>query len=470
MSNSIADFKDLLLEIQNFSSLGIRHGLERVTRLLSLLGSPEKKFPAVQVLGTNGKGSTAATLESICEASGLRTALYTSPHLSSLSERIRIRKGYAGIVTWREAFERVVRAVESDSLLDSVRPTFFENLTALAFLIMSESDIDIAIVEAGMGGRYDATSVCNSIATVITPIGMDHMEYLGDTLQGIAGEKFAAIREGVPAFYAADDEALSRPFSERCESAGAPSYLISRIAFPRNIRCTLGVLGELGKTSFDYARVENEEKNISGFAVNPETGLQTMYGLKTPLIGIHQAYNASNAITVLLELKKTVPLFRSIGETQIRDGLSAVDWPGRMEIYPGGPGSSPVLLDGAHNEHGFAALVESLSHLRESGHITGIGAVIFAVMKDKDITGIAKLLKGLNAPVFPTRLGMPRAKSAADLAAFLKESGCETRGAWEDPASALAAARASTRPGDLILCCGSLFLVGAMKDILTGRA
>jgi dihydrofolate synthase/folylpolyglutamate synthase len=448
MSDSLSDFKSLMIYIQNFSSLGIHRGLGRVTRLLSRLGSPEKKFPAVQVLGTNGKGSTSASLESICEASGLATALYTSPHLSSLGERIRVRKEYADSAIWRDAFRRVVEAVESDRLLDSARPTFFENVTALAFLIMSESDIDIAIVEAGMGGRYDATSVCNAIATVVTPIGMDHMEYLGDTIEAIAGEKFAAIRKGVPAFYAANDEALSRQFAERCESAGAPSFMMSSFAFPQNIRCTLD------GTSFDYVRAEND---------------LTMSGLKTPLIGIHQAYNASNAITVLLELEKTVPLFGSIGEAQIREGLSSVDWPGRMEIYRGGPESSPILLDGAHNEHGFAALVKSLALLRDSGQITGVGAVIFAVMKDKDITGIVRLLKSLAAPVFPARLEMPRAKPLSELSAFLEKSGCKTKGAWENPASALAAARAEARPGELILCCGSFVLVGAMREILKER-
>jgi dihydrofolate synthase/folylpolyglutamate synthase len=447
MSDQIAQFEGLLRDIQNFSSLGIRPGMERVTRLLSRLGSPEKTFPAIHVLGTNGKGSTAATLESLCEAAGLRTALYTSPHLSSLRERLRVGKKHVDITIWRDAFKRVVKAVESDDSPDTVWPTFFENLTALAFLAMSESGVDVAIIEAGMGGRYDATSACRAVATVITPIGMDHMEYLGDTIQAIAGEKFAAIKGGVPAFYAGDDEALSAQFTEHCESAGAPHFLMNRIARPRNIRCTLC------GTSFDYVRL------------NPEDGPQWI-GLETPLIGIHQSYNASNAITVLLELRKTVPLFGRIGEAQIRCGLAAVDWPGRMEICRPGPDSPMILLDGAHNEHGFAALVKSLSLLKESGQISGVGAVVFAVMRNKDMTGIARLLKRLGSPIFPTQLAMARSRPASDLATLLEEAGCETRGAWEDPVSALSAAGAATGPGGLVVCCGSLFLVGAIKDLL----
>jgi dihydrofolate synthase/folylpolyglutamate synthase len=439
------DFEKLSLDIQSFSSLGIRPGLERMTRLLSRLGSPEKKFPAIQVLGTNGKGSTAATLESVCEAAGLKTALYTSPHLVSLRERVRVRKKHAGIGIWRDAWGRIIKAVGQDSALDAVRPTFFENLTALAFLMMSESGIDVAIVEAGMGGRYDATSSCNAAATVITPIGMDHMEYLGDTLRAIAGEKFAAIRSGVPAFYAADDEDLTRQFAERCESAGAPPFPMSRIAFPENIRCGLD------GTSFVYVR---------------KTDFTTGLWLKTPLAGIHQAYNASNAITVLLELRKTMPLFAGIEEEQIRLGLASVDWPGRMEVFQGAPDAPLVLLDGAHNEHGFRALVRSLSLLLENGQAAGLGAVVFAVMKDKDISGIIGMLKGLGAPVFCTELPMSRTRPASELAGILENAGCKTRGAYGDPVFALSEAQAASGPGELVVCCGSLFLAGSVRKAL----
>ena len=450
MTDPLADFEELSLEIQDFSSLGIRPGLERLSRLLSSLGSPEKKFPAIHVLGTNGKGSTAATLESVCEAAGLKAALYTSPHLVSLRERVRIRKKYAGIKIWRDAWGRIMRAVGSDSVLDAVRPTFFENLTALAFLIMSESGLDIAVIEAGMGGRYDATSSCRAVATVITPIGMDHMEYLGSTLEAIAGEKFAAIRSGAPAFYAADDEFLTRLFAVQCESVGAASFPMSRIAFPGNIHCGLD------GTSFDYV-------SEAGLARN----LNAPPRLKTPLVGIHQAYNASNAITVLLELQKTVPLFAGIGEEKIRNGLAAVDWPGRMEAFRAGRGSPVVLLDGAHNEHGFRALVKSLALLEESHEITGIGAFVFAMMKDKDIDGIIGLLKGFDAPVFCTQLPMARTRTASGLEALFKSAGCAVGGSYDDPASALAAALAASGPGELVVCCGSLFLAGAIRNSLS---
>jgi dihydrofolate synthase/folylpolyglutamate synthase len=442
MPDHPGDFERISNDIQSFSSLGIRPGLERMARLLSRLGSPEKKFPAIQVLGTNGKGSTAATIESICRASGLRTALYTSPHLTSLRERLRVGGKYLGIEVWRGAFRRLVGAVESDSVLCEVRPTFFESLTTVCFLMISESDIDVAVIEAGMGGRYDATSSCEPAATVVTPIGMDHMEYLGDTLQAIASEKFAAVRGGVPAFYSADDETLTLQFEETCKSAGAPSFPVSRMALTENILCTLE------GTSFDY---------VSSPAV--------LRKLRTPLVGVHQAYNASNAISVLLTLGKTSPVFGRIGEREIRDGLSSVLWPGRMEVMRPGRDLPIVLLDGAHNEHGFRALVSSIRALIAGGCVKGLGALVFAVMKDKDITEILEMLKELGAPIFCTQPEMARAMPAGDLLPVLRAAGCDARDAFDESRFALAAAMAASSPDELVVCCGSLFLVGAMRDL-----
>ncbi|MDR1944113.1 MAG: bifunctional folylpolyglutamate synthase/dihydrofolate synthase [Synergistaceae bacterium] len=439
------DFERLTNDILKFSSLGIRPGLERVSRLLSRLGSPERKFRAIQVLGTNGKGSTAATIESVCMASGMRTALYTSPHLVSLRERLRVCGAPLSLEKWRGALRRVVSAADSDEVLQAGRPTFFENLTAICFLLMSESNLDIAVVEAGMGGRYDATSACGAIAAVITPIGMDHIEYLGDTIEAIASEKFAAVRGGAAAFYAADDGRLSVQFAEACKSAGAGCFLMSRVAASSNIRCSLG------GTTFDYVPLK------------PELGVYAIPGLKTPLVGIHQAYNASNAITSLLSLRKIFPgCFGGVGEREIRRGLLSVDWPGRMEVFRKSDSSPVVILDGAHNEHGFRALLVSLASLMEAGESSGVGAVVFAVMKDKNAAPILERLKELGAPVFCTRPPMERAMPARDLARIVSDAGCEAR-SYEDPIEALEAALAAARPEETVVCCGSLFLVGALR-------
>jgi dihydrofolate synthase/folylpolyglutamate synthase len=445
-----ADFERLSREIQAFSSPGIQPGLERTSRLLQLLGSPEREFRSIQLLGTNGKGSTAATIESICLAAGLRTALYTSPHLVSLSERLRIAGERLPIETWRGAVRRVEEAVESDEIFlagSTGRPTFFESLTAACVLMMRNSGVDIAVIEAGMGGRYDATSVCGASAALITPIGMDHMEYLGDTLEAIASEKFAAIRPGVPAFYAADDERLSLLFERECEAIGALCFLLGRLASPRNVRCTLD------GTTFDFAARDGT----------------IIHGLRTPLAGAHQAFNASNAITALLSLKnlsgfgEIFPGLRAVDERAIMEGLLSVDWPGRMEVLRRGPGTPPLILDGAHNEHGFRALFDSLRSLVDGGAAGDVGAVVFAVMRDKDLSPIADLLRALGAPVFCTEAPTRRALPAAELASQLRWAGCRVGGTLGDPLEAIDAATAASASDELVVCCGSLFLVGAVK-------
>jgi dihydrofolate synthase/folylpolyglutamate synthase len=454
MTSESDAFERLTDDILNFASPGIRPGLERTSRLLARLGSPEKKFPAIQILGTNGKGSTAATIESICKAAGMRTALYTSPHLASLQERLRIGGGHLPAEVWRAAFMRAARAIESDDELNSARPTFFEILTAICFLMTSESNVDVAVVEAGMGGRYDATSTAGAIAVVVTPIGMDHMEYLGDTLEAIASEKFAAVKGGVSAFYAADDDALSLQFFERCESVGAPCFSLSHIASPENIRCSLDGV------EFDYVGASTkthdagEPRSPSPFRLN---------SLNTPLAGIHQAYNASNAISTLLTLKKNYPAFGGIGEQEIRGGLRSVDWPGRMEVFSKADGSATTMLDGAHNEHAFRVLAMSLRSMIDSGAVSAVSAFVFAVMRDKDIAPMVECLKTFGAPVYCTQLRMERAMPAGDLASFLESAGCMVAGAFDYPMAAADAAASCVGKGGLVVCCGSLYLVGALR-------
>jgi dihydrofolate synthase/folylpolyglutamate synthase len=426
------DFDKLSDDIEKFSGRGIRLGLERVSRLLSRLGSPEKNLRVIHVLGTNGKGSTSASIESICLASGMRTALYTSPHLVSLQERLRIGGGYLSAGAWRCAWERVVGAVTGDSGLNASRPTFFESVTALCFLMMKEAGVDIAVVEAGLGGRYDATTVCCPAAVVVTPIGMDHMEYLGNTLEAIAAEKFAAVKRGVPAFYSADDDApgaLTELFRRTCSERRAPCFALSQMAEPLNIACSLD------GTSFDYMDLR----------------------LKTPLVGIHQAYNASNAVSVLRVLREISGGFESIDDSAIKNGLAAVNWPGRMEVS--NIGGRVVILDGAHNAHGFRALEASLRLMVRNGAIKKIGAFVFAVMKDKDISEIIPRVLLFGVPVYCTEAARTaRAASCYELASRI-----DGAVPCEDAARALNAAIAASEEGDAVICCGSLYLVGNLR-------
>ena len=438
----LAAFDSLTDDLMKFSSSGIRPGLERVSRLLSLLGSPERSFKAIQLLGTNGKGSTAATLESVFDASGLKTALYTSPHLVSLQERLRVGKEHISIDKWRLAFGRVAEAVCSDPILCEKRPTFFENLTAMAFLMIADSCVDIAVIEAGMGGRYDATSACDASAVIITPISMDHSEYLGATLEAIASEKFAAVRRGVPAFCSGDNPLLAEQFKEQCRTVGASAYLLNEIASPADIKCTLE------GTTFSYSPHSDS--------------LCPLKDIRSPLLGVHQAYNQSNVISFLL----TMPQFAHITEAEIREGIARTFWPGRMEVVRCSGSSAVVILDGAHNEQGAGVLAAALSCLISDGVISRTGALVFAVMKDKAVDNMLETLRTLDCPLYLTQLPEERSMRSAELGERARSLSLPVAGTFSEPKDAFKAACAAAKPDEAVVCCGSLHLVGYLKRVL----
>ncbi len=442
-------FDALMDALSAFSSLGVRPGLERTARLLALLGSPQNRFPAIQVLGTNGKGSTAATLESILQAAGLKTALYTSPHLISLRERLRVGGEELPAALWEDAFDRLKTVVEKDAELRENRPTFFENLTALCCLLIAEASVDVAVVEAGMGGRYDSTTACDAIATLITPIGMDHMEYLGNTLGEIAEEKFAAVKPGVPAFYAGDDASLADAFLARCGEIGAPACLLDRCGRAADVRCSLA------GTFFSYC---------GGDDTHP------LRDLHTPLVGVHQAENAVRAVSFLRAMRGRHAAFSTVDEAAIRAGLETTYWPGRLEAIRPDASGPTFLLDGAHNLHGMRALLASIACLRGGEESPGVPAsVIFGVMRDKDTDGLLDLLRGLDRPIYCTQTHMKRALPADVLAQRARERGLTVAGAFPEPGGAIAAARRDAMPGDCVLCCGSLYLIGPLrKELLCG--
>ncbi|MDR3281126.1 MAG: bifunctional folylpolyglutamate synthase/dihydrofolate synthase [Synergistaceae bacterium] len=450
--DNFASFERLTEEITSFSSPGIRPGLRRVSRLLHLLGSPERRMRTIHVLGTNGKGSTAATIEAILIAGGLKTALYTSPHLISLQERLRVNGRLVALDDWKNSWERVVRAVDGDEELSSDRPSFFENFTAVCVLMMAEAEIDTAVIEAGMGGRYDATSVCNPIATLINPIGMDHTQYLGPTLADIASEKFAAVKSGVDAFYSGDDVSLKPVFLEMCAAAGAIPRILDEMALPYNIECTTD------GTSFSYETMKADARNMSS-PLN-------IGRLVTPLLGTHQAYNAARVVTLLLSLRDKFSDFAFIGPEVIKLGLSRVNWPCRMELARVSRSGRIVILDGAHNDHAMRALVASLDSMTNGGDKIKIGAVVFAVMGDKDISPILETMRPLDAPMYCTELPMERSEKSRDLAKLAQMSDIRVAGVFPAPADALREALSSTDPTEFVLCCGSLFLAGYIRKLL----
>ena len=424
-----AAFASLERQLQAMASPGIRPGLARLAKLLSLAEHPERKFPAVHIVGTNGKGSTAATLDSILRESGYATALYTSPHLVSFGERLLFSGVEAPAAEWLDCAAKVKELIENCPYLCGDRPTYFEIITAVAFMIIADRNVDIAVVEAGMGGRLDASNILkNILLSVIVPVGMDHMEFLGDTLVKIANEKFAVMRPGVPAlFYGGEDEA-EQAFLARAGRIGAPAHILKR---ERSVAVT-------------GASVSGTDFSLGG-------GEQAAVSYHTPLAGTFQADNAALAIRAAELLSDRCG---KISAASIKRGVANVSWPGRFELL----GSEPVLLiDGGHNPHAMKRVVETLT----SFHLAGRAHIVLAMMKDKDVKDSLLLLKQLEPLVYCTEVpDMQRCMKASELRRLAESCCLETAGSWQEPLSAIGA---SVSGGAATLCCGSLYLVGYIK-------
>lgn len=386
-------------------TLTIKLGLRNTELLLQSLDNPERTFPAVQIAGTNGKGSTAVMLDSICRAAGIRTGLYTSPHLVSITERIKI----AGEQISEEDFARHTETVRdaSQCLLESgeieALPTFFEQLTAIALIAFREARIELAILETGLGGRLDSTTAAKAGIVAITRIAMDHEPYLGDTIESVASEKAAIIRPGVTAVIGKQDPEALSVLLQRCEETNVEP----RLAF------TLP-----------------DERFRMG------------------LRGRHQLENAAIAIAVAESL--------SISRDTIITGLETAHHPGRLELIPTEP---PVLLDGAHNPAGAEALH---AYLKEFGRrpLT----IVFGAMRDKQLDRIGEIIFPLADNLVLTTIDNPRAASLETLSAIATRSAHAPLTKCSTVTDAFHAALSQTPPHGLICVTGSLYLIGEWKQ------
>lgn len=401
---------------------GIKPGVERVRLLLKRLGNPEQSFRTIHVVGTNGKGSTSAFLASILSAAGLRTALFTSPHLVNFNERFRI--------DGREILQE-----QLDPLLNSVlaaapeEATFFEIVTALAALYFSETGVDLAVMEAGMGGRSDATAALPGIMTLITPISLDHCLYLGTTLAEIATEKAAIAEADTPVIGAHQTEEVQQAITA---------------CFPRDRAHLLWA-----DTAFS-ARW-NRDGTLD------YRGIHAVLKRLTP--GISGRYQSENAALALAAAESLALLGISLPDTALRSGISDASWPGRMETIPGDP---PLLLDGAHNPAGAAALAEALAdyHYRKL-------LLVMGTMADKDVAKIVSALAPLAATCYCVTPAIDRALDDSELAAIITGIGIPAV-ACGSVGNGIAHAQRDAETGDLILICGSLFTVGEAKAWLAG--
>ncbi|HPJ25094.1 MAG TPA: folylpolyglutamate synthase/dihydrofolate synthase family protein [Synergistaceae bacterium] len=407
------------------ASPGICPGLSRISRLLRILGNPEKAIPVVHLAGTNGKGSTGAFLERIFRAAGYATGFYTSPHLLALGERFLVRGVPLPASAWCRAWEKTEKAL--GEIPSSEVPSYFEILTALAFLMAVSSGVEVLILEAGMGGRFDATNVSAPVkASVITTIGMDHQEYLGNTLEEIGEEKFAILRPRSFATFRGGIPFLEENFLRRARKVGARGHLFSR-------NC---VLSEMKTTS---------EGSLFSFA----EGELFLSSVALSLRGKHQVENGAHALSAAWHLRESFPAIR---KEHLLQGLRETSWPFRGSLFPGEP---PLFVDGVHNPEGagaFAAMVQ------ERWKDCPGKVLVFSCMKDKDFSQMLDLLRGCASHIICTSVpGMERSASAEILEKTARSRGWTSCESCASPLEALNRAKAR---GNLVLLGGSLYLLG----------
>ena len=418
-------------------TLTIKLGLTNTERLLAALGDPHKAFPSVQIAGTNGKGSTAVMLESICRAAGIRVGLFTSPHLISITERIRIDGKEISELEFARLTEQVKHA--ADELLQrgelETLPTFFEHVTVIALLAFREAKVELAILETGLGGRLDSTTVAGAQIVAITSIAMVHQEYLGRALSEIAAEKAAIIRPSVTATVAPQEKEAMDAILRRCEEVRVNPTLV-RVPH-RFYPIATGSDPVPGRLCATFETPTNQYENVC-------------LGLR----GRHQTTNAATAIALAEALRERG---FAISHKAIVSGLANAKHPGRLELWKGKPA---ILFDGAHNPAAARALRDYLDEF-----IRQPITMIFGAMRDKALKEIAAILFPAAREVVLTEFDNPRAASVEDLLTVAPTNFDRTKlHQAKSVEEALQIARQSAAANSLILVTGSLYLIGAVQQ------
>jgi dihydrofolate synthase/folylpolyglutamate synthase len=434
--------------------------LEHMRRLLGSLDHPEGRFPSVLIAGTNGKGSTAATLASILRASGLNTALYTSPHLVRINERIRVNQEEIGDDDFARLHDEVDRA--ADRLVASGElpwhPSFFEMLTAIAFLYFARAKVDIAVLEVGMGGRLDATNVVDPSLSVITDIALDHEKYLGYTVEEIAREKAGIIRPGGVVVLLPQQPQASDVIGSRVVELGARA--VSAVPYmppvgprsPAYFSQPSGSLSSVPEGDGGEAGEEGSERSSAGATSRYRLQfMETEIAVETPLVGRHQYRNIALALAAARELADRG--FR-ITPDSVERGLRATRWPGRFQVLPARGLEPEYVLDVAHNPSGAWALRSTLSACYEGRRLL----LIFGALRDKAIGQMGDILFPLAERVLVTAVDNPRAATQDEIRRSVRVS--VDMEDVPNVASALARAREQGAGERVVVITGSIYLVG----------
>lgn len=407
--------------------------LDRMRGLLEVLGSPHEQLPAIHVAGTKGKGSTCSLIASILTAAGLRTGLYTSPHLTRYEERMRVDGQMPSPAQLVELVNRIIPAVEElDRSPSRMHPTYFEITTAIAWLYFLAAQSQVAVLETGLGGRLDSTNLCKPWVTVITNISRDHTQILGSTVRAIAAEKAGIIKSGVPVITGCEDTDSLDVIESVAHEHKSPLWRLGR------------------EIAWEWQDRERRRIRVS-------TPRRTWDDLPVTLLGQHQGNNTALAVAAIDQLREASIM---VTPEQIQTGLSQVQWPARVEIISRQP---TVILDAAHNWASAKALASTLDEEFPARR----RILVFACSKDKDYRGLVRqLAPQFDTLIFTRYVDNPRAVVPEELQRFLETMFDRPSHVANDPVTAWKLARRLAHPSDLIVITGSLFLVGELRDLL----
>ena len=426
------NYEEAVAYIEETPKFTTKNKLSHTKECLKRLGNPEKKFRVIHVAGTNGKGSTCAFLTSIFREAGYSCGLFTSPHLVTINERFQINEKNIDDDTFLAAFLKV-RALADELVAEgSYHPTYFEMLFLMGMVIFADAGVDYVMLETGLGGRLDATTAVEEpAACVITSISFDHMQYLGNTIREIAGEKAGIIVPGVPVIFDGNDPEAAKVIRDQAEKLGSPWFEVKR----------------------EDAEIKGITSGGIDFSVKNGYYGNTVFSI--PFIARYQVMNASLVLKTVEVLKQQI----SIPEDAVKKGLLETRWQGRMEtVLPG------VIVDGAHNEDGVEKFVETAEHFQKECPLT----LLFSAVDDKDYTDMIRTILGRIRfrHVVVTQVGGYRKVPAEELAEIFRREGCPSAQAFEDTEAAFRAALSLKGEDGMLFCVGSLYLVGEIKELL----
>lgn len=420
--------------IETIPKFTVKHPPEHTRELLSRLGNPQEGIKIIHVAGTNGKGSVCAYLNAMLLAGGKKTGLFTSPHLVRINERFQINGEDVSDEQFLDAFLKVEKAAKEYEAEGEGHPSYFETLFLMGMLIFKEAGVEYLVMEAGLGGRLDATNVVEKpLACIITSISRDHTEYLGDTLEAIAGEKAGIIKAGVPVIYDASQPGPASVIAAKAKEMGSPAWPMEPSFYEMKTQSREGI-------TFTFAYPGGEKAELA-----------------IPYVAKYQMMNASLAFYTMHILQDV----HDIPKNVLAEGLSKIKWPCRMEMAAPG-----VIIDGAHNEDGIAQFVSTAGYFAKENEIT----ILFTAVADKHYHEmIGEICEGIHpSHVVATQIDGSRVVPAEVLAEDFRKAGCTD--VCAEPEIGAAYEKALGKKGSgMLFCVGSLYLAGELKAYLAKR-